>query len=172
MSRRRDRAGEGRSWAGPALWALAILPELALGAAAVWLAGRHGPALAAILVNLVVGLRFALTLRPGDVPLITRYARCDRMGLPAECEGYTRRLTAAWALLVAGFALLHGLTLLDAWPMAAVARAQGIAFVLFFLGEHVLRSLVMPQLGLATPWRTFSAIWQASTQRPDRPHAV
>lgn len=159
-----------RSWSGPALWALAILPELALGALAVWLAGRHGPALVAMLVSLAVGLRFALTLRPGRIPLITRYARCDRMGLPAKCEGYTRRLTAAWAGLLAGFALLHGLAVLDLWSTASVAHWQGIAVTGFFLGEHVLRSLVMPQLGIATPWRTFAAIWQAS--RREQPHAA
>lgn len=162
---------EGRSWVGPILWALAILPELALGGLAAWLAGRHAPALVAMLLNLIVGLRFALTLRPGQVPLITRYARCDRMGLPPECESYTRRLTLAWAGLLAGFAALHGLALLDLWPMAAVARAQGIAFAGCFLGEHVLRSLAMPQLGIATPWRTLAAIWQASTRR-DEPHAA
>lgn len=172
MRVRRGSAGAGRSWTGPALWSLAILPELALGGLAVWLAGRHGPALVAMILNLLVGLRFALTLRPGRVPLITRYARWDRMGLPAECEGYTRRLTAAWAALLGGFALLHALALPDLWPTAAVARWQGIATVLFFLGEHVLRSLRMPQLGIATPWRTFSAIWQASTRRREGPHAA
>lgn len=172
MRARRGSAGDGRSWTGPALWALAILPELALGALAVWLAGRHGPALVAVLINLLVGLRFARTLRPGRIPLITRYARWDRMGLPVECEGYTRRLTAAWAGLLVGFALLHALALLDLWPTAAVARWQGMAFALFFLGEHVLRSLRMPQLGIATPWRTFAAIWQASTRRGEHPHAA
>lgn len=156
----------------PALWALAILPELALGAVALAYAGRHAPALVAMLVNLAVCLRFALTLRPGSVPLITHYARFDRMGLPADCEGYTRRLTLAWTLLVGGFALLHGLAMLDLWTTARIARGQGLVFTAFFLGEHVLRSLRMPQLGLATPWRTFSAIWQASTRPREKAHAA
>jgi uncharacterized membrane protein len=172
MLGRRGFADGARRLAGPGLWALAILPELALGAVALHLAGRHGPALVAMLINLAVCLRFALTLRPGRVPLITRYARCDRMGLPAECEGYTRRLTLAWAVLLGGFVLLHALAMGDLWATAPVARWQGIAFALFFLGEHVLRSLLMPQLGLATPWRTFSAIWQSSMQRGERPHAA
>jgi uncharacterized membrane protein len=172
---------ERKSWSGlafrapairaPAVWALAILPELALGALAFRLIGRHGPALLAMLVCLAICLRFGLTLRPGRTPLITRYARCDRMGLPAECEGYTRRLTAAWAGLLAGFTALHGLAVLDLWSTASVVRWQGFAFTGFFLGEHVLRSLMMPQLGIATPWRTFSAMWQAST-RGDQPHAA
>jgi len=172
VSARRGSAGGGRSWTGPALWALAIVPEVALGTAAVWLAGRHGPALVGVMINLAVCLRFALTLQPGQVPLITRYARCDQHGLPAECEGYTRRLTLAWAGLLAGFALLHGLALLDLWGTAAVARWQGIAFAAGFLGEHVLRSFLMPQLGIATPWRTVAAIWRASTRRGEDPHAA
>jgi uncharacterized membrane protein len=180
-ARRLARRGlAGRGLAGPGLWALAIVPELALGAIAFQLAGRHGPALVAMLINLAVCLRFALTLRPGRVPLITRYARCDRMGLPAECEGYTRRLTLAWTVLLGCFALLHALAILDLWTTAPVARWQSIAFVLLFLGEHVLRSLLMPQFGLATPWRTLSAIWRASarlqarsqTRHPERPHAA
>lgn len=171
MAARRDHARGGRSWAGPALWALAIIPELALGAAAAWLAGRHGPALVAMLLNLAVAVRFALTLRPGRLPLITRYARCDRAGLPPEGEAYTRRLTWAWTGLLTAFALLHGLSLSDLWPMAAVARGQAIAFVALFLGEHVLRSLVMPQLGIATPWRTLAAIWHSSTRRGEPSHA-
>lgn len=172
MPARRDHAGGRRSWTGPALWALAILPELALGAATVWLAGRHGPALLAMLINLAVAARFALTLRPGNVPLITRYARFDRAGLPPEGEAYTRRLTIAWTVLLLGFALLHGLAMLDAWSTPSVARGQAIAFAALFLGEHVLRTLVMPQLGIATPWRTLAAIWQASTSRGERSHVA
>lgn len=163
---------QGRSWTGPTLWALAIIPEILLGALAVWFAGRHGPALVAMLINLLVALRFGMTLRPGAVPLITRYARCDRMGLPAECEGYTRRLTAAWTGLLAGFALLHALALTDLWSTATVGRWQAAIVMGVFLGEHALRSLVLPQLGIATPWRTFAAIWQASTRRGEHPHAA
>lgn len=172
MPARRDHAGSGRSWTGPALWVLAILPELALGAAAAWLAGRHASALVAMLLNLAVAGRFALTLRPGRVPLITRYARCDRAGLPPEGEAYTRRLTSAWTGLLLGFALLHGLAMLDVWSMTAIARSQAIAFSALFLGEHVLRTLLMPQLGIATPWRTLAAIWQASTRRGEGSHAA
>ncbi|WP_424813358.1 hypothetical protein [Roseococcus sp. YIM B11640] len=172
MSARRGSAGDGLSWTGPAIWALAIVPELAFGALAFWIAGRHGPALLAAAINLVVCLRFAMTLRPGQVPLITRYARCDRLGLPPECEGYTRGLTSAWAWLLAGFALLHALAMADLWPMAAVGRWQAIAFTGFFLGEHLFRSWRMPQLGIATPWRTFQAIWRASTRRGEAPHAA
>jgi uncharacterized membrane protein len=151
-------AGARRRLAWPALWLLAVAAEMLAGGALVWLAGRHGPALAAVLVNLAVALRFALTLRPGQVPLITRYARSDRAGLPLHGEAYTRALTAFWAWLLAGFALLHAAALAGWWSTAALSLLQSAACLALFLGEHALRSRRLPELGRATPWRTFRAI--------------
>jgi uncharacterized membrane protein len=144
------------SW--PALWLLAVAAEILAGAAALWLAGRHGPALVAVLVNLAVALRFAMTLRPGQVPLITRYARCDAAGLPSHGEGYTRALTALWCWLLAGFALLHMGAVAGWWTTAGLSLLQSAACMALFLGEHALRSRRLPELGRATPWRTFRAI--------------
>jgi uncharacterized membrane protein len=146
----------GRAW--PALWIGAALLEVAAGGVAVWLAGRHGPALLGVLINLAVCLRFAATLRPGRVPLITRYARFDPHGLPAECEGYTRSLTLAWAALTALFALVHAGAFLDLWSTATVSLLQTAAFLTLFLGEHPLRAWLFPQLGRVTPWRTVRAM--------------
>jgi uncharacterized membrane protein len=145
------------AWSWPALWLIAVGLEGVAGSVAVGLAGQHGPALVAVLLNLLAGLRFATTLRPGRVPLITRYARCDAAGLPARAEGYTRRLTAIWAGLLGLFALAHAAA---ASPLstAAVAYLQAGACTALFLGEHVLRSRRFPELGRATPWRTLRAI--------------
>lgn len=128
------------------------------GGIALWLAGRHGPALVAVLVNLAVALRFALTLRPGRVPLITRYARCDVAGLPSHAEAYTRGLTAVWCWLLAGFALLHAAAMAGWWSTAALSLLQSAVCVALFLGEHALRTRRLPELGRATPWRTVRAI--------------
>ena len=75
-------------WPGlwPALWLAALALEFAAGGLATWLAGPHGPALLGIAANLLVAWRFAATLRPGAVPLITRYARHDPAGLPPRAE--------------------------------------------------------------------------------------
>jgi uncharacterized membrane protein len=128
------------------------------GGIALWLAGRHGPALVAVLVNLAVALRFAITLRPGQVPLITRYARCDAAGLPLHAEAYTRGLTAFWCWLLAGFALLHAAAMAGWWSTATLSLLQSAACLALFLGEHALRSRLLPELGRATPWRTVRAI--------------
>ena len=70
--------------AGAALWLLAVAAELALGAWVLRQLGAGGAVLVAVLLNGLVGLRFAATLRPGGVPLITRDARADFAGLPVE----------------------------------------------------------------------------------------
>jgi uncharacterized membrane protein len=142
----------------PAIWLGLLLVELASGGVAFWLAGRHGPALLAVLVNIAVCLRFAATLRPGQVPLITHYARFDEVGLPRNAEGYTRRLTAVWAAMLALFALAHAAAALDLWTTRAVSAVQTAALLALFLGEHPLRSRLFPQIGRATPLRTLRAM--------------
>ncbi len=143
----------------PALWVAAVALEVLAGGVAVWLAGEHGPAVIAILVNGLVCLRFAATLRPGQVPLITRYARFDRGGLPAECEGYTRGLTLVWTGFVALFTLAHAAPVLGLGTTAALSKVQTVALVALFVGEHALRNRRFPHLGPATPWRTLRAMW-------------
>lgn len=142
----------------PALWLAALALEGAAGGLLTWLAGRHGPALLGTAANLLIAGRFAATLRPGAVPLISRYARHDPAGLPPRVEPYTRRLTAAWAILLGLFALAHAATILGLWPLPPVSLAEVALCTGGFLGEHLLRSRLFPELGRATPWRTVSAI--------------
>ena len=144
--------------AGAGLWLLAIGFELLFGAWAWHALGPHGGPILAAALNAGVAARFAWTLRPGAVPLITRYARADRMGLPREAEGYTRALTALWAALIGGFALAQAGPFLDLWTTRDVALAQAAACIALFLGEHALRNRRFPQHGRATPLRTLRAI--------------
>ena len=142
----------------PALWLAAVALEFAAGGLAAWLAGRHGPALLGTAANLLIAGRFAITLRPGAVPLISRYARHDPAGLPPRVEPYTRRLTAAWAILLSLFALAHAATITGLWPLPLVSLCEAAICTAGFLAEHLLRSRLFPELGRATPWRTVSAI--------------
>ena len=166
MSRRTGPAEPVPGWrpvavAGAALWGLAVALELPFGAWAWRALGPRGGSLLGMALNGLVALRFAITLRPGAVPLITRYARADAMGLPREAEGYTRALTALWAGLIGGFALAQAGPILDLWTTRDVTLAQALACVALFLGEHALRNRALPQLGRATPWRTLRAIREA-----------
>ncbi|MDN3568389.1 hypothetical protein QWZ14_28755 [Paeniroseomonas aquatica] len=148
----------------PGVWLVALGLEFAVGGLATWLAGQHGPALLGTAANLLVAWRFAATLRPGAVPLITRYARHDPAGLPPRAERYTRRLTAAWAILLGLFALAHAAATAGLWPLPAVSLTEAVLCTAGFLAEHLLRSRLFPELGRATPWRTFGAIRAAGAR--------
>ncbi|MCO6417999.1 hypothetical protein JYK14_17795 [Siccirubricoccus sp. KC 17139] len=149
----------------PVLWLIALALELAVGSVAVWLAGTKGPALVGLGVNLLVALRFAVTLRPGAVPLITRYGRHDPAGLPVRAEPYTRRLTLAWALLLGLFALAYAVQMLGVWTVSMISTAEAMACTAFFLGEHALRRRLFPELGHVSPGRTLRAVFQAAGAR-------
>lgn len=166
MSRRTGPAEPVPAWrpvalAGVGLWLLAVAFELLFGAWAWHALGPRGGSVLAAALNAGVAARFACTLRPRAVPLITRYARADRMGLPREAEGYTRALTALWAALIGGFALAQLGPLAQLWTTGDVSLAQAGACLALFLGEHALRNRALPQLGRATPWRTLRAIREA-----------
>ncbi len=142
------------------IWLAGFALEAGVGTLLIAFAGRHGPALLAVLINLAIAARFAATLAPGRVPLITRYARLDEAGLPRECEGYTRALTLLWAVLLAVLALGHSGALLDLWTTRQMSWVQAVISTAVFLGEHPLRNRLVPAGGRATPLRTFRAIWR------------
>jgi uncharacterized membrane protein len=144
------------SW--PAIWLGAVVLEVAAGSVLVWVAGQHGPALLAAALNLAVCVRFALTLRDGSVPLITRYARCDEAGLPPECEFYTRLLTGIWAAVLLVFAVAHAAAALGLWATRDVSFVQSAALLALFFGEHPLRGWLFPQIGRVRPMRTLRAM--------------
>jgi len=142
----------------PAIWLGAFVLEAAAGGVVVWLAGRHGPALLAVAVNLAVCARFVVTLRANSVPLITRYGRFDQAGLPRECEGYTRALTGAWAGLLLLFTLVHAGAFIDLWATRTASGVQAAVLLALFLAEHPLRGWLFPQIGRVTPLRTLRAM--------------
>ena len=105
-----------RFWAlGALMVALAGLYLLA-GSGFAWMTLLAPP----VLFTLVVAWGFARTLRRGEVPLITRIVRAlyqqAAMPMPASTERYTRRLTAAWALLLVVLAVINLILALIAAP--------------------------------------------------------
>lgn len=143
-----------------------------LAASAVWPTAllRSLPLLPA-LGDLLMAAHFGATLRPGRVPLITAYTYHDPRVDPLACAGYTRALTAAWALLFLALAPLHALLLLGLPPFAGVPAgpvmaASGLAMLALFLAEHPLRDRLFPQFGPATPLRTLRAVLAAHLASP------
>lgn len=125
-----------RAWALALLAAaLAALYALA-GSPYAWMTLLAPP----VVFTLLVAWGFARTLRAGQVPLVTRivHALHARAGMPvsAAAERYTRRLTAAWALLLL---LLAAINLV----LALLAEPDGI----------------LAAFGIATPWTISHAQW-------------
>lgn len=62
-----------------------------------------------VLISLLLAILFGRSLFYGEA-LVTRIARCEQSGgLPHDLLPYTRRLTAIWALFMAGCALLSAI---------------------------------------------------------------
>jgi uncharacterized membrane protein len=114
-----------------------------------------------VLINLFLCIYFASTLRPGREPMITRFCRSDLGVVPDEFRRYTRLLTMFWAMLFAVLAtenlLLAMFSSVQIWSVFAnfgnYALVGGA-----FLGEHVLRSFLFPQHGVASPIRSVRAV--------------
>ena len=149
----------GRTWA----WALA----LALAAGLSALAGSEVPQMLLlappVLFLALLSWLFGRSLRAPREALITRIVSAlhgkAAAQLPPDLFRYTRRLTGAWALLLAMLALVNGvlafsevpggvLARLGYAPSWGIARAQGslIANLVnygvvggFFVGEYILR---------------------------------
>ncbi len=160
-----------RGWA----WA-----TLALVAAGLWrLAPTPYPQLLLlappVLFTGVLAWWFGRSLRAPRVPVITRIVagleQTTPAQLPPDLLGYTRRLTGAWAILLAGLALANTVLALIAVPDGVLARLghapalsvsqtswSWFANLLdygivggFFVGEYLLRRRWFP----VRPYRNF-----------------
>ena len=124
-------------------WAWLALPLALWGSWALYRAGLAAVPLLLVPVVFVLAIAwvFARTLRPGATPLITRilmgiegFATVDDVG--ADLRSYTRRLTAAWALVLGALALLNLL-------LALVASPDGL----------------LESLGIPSPWPITQEQW-------------
>jgi len=110
-------------------------------------------------VNLGVSGLFLTTLRRGKTPLVTALATMEQgKALTPRFAIYTRRLTAAWGLLL----ILLGVTHLviewaDSWWIASWL-IDWIAIGLFFLVEFAWRIFRFPGFQFASPWTLFRLV--------------
>jgi uncharacterized membrane protein len=95
------------------------------------------------LVNLGLFILFALSLRPGQVAVITALSRQIHGDLPPAIDRYTRRVTWVWCLFflleLAGSALLLGFAPI-AWWSFFVNVLNAPLIIVLFLGEKLTRS--------------------------------
>lgn len=95
-----------------------------------------------VLVQGALAWLFARSLRPGLVPLITRYALAMGATDRPEVWRYTRRLTLAWALLCGGLALLSAVLAISVSTTTWALFANGINYLFLaalFMLEYPLR---------------------------------
>lgn len=98
---------------------------------------------------------FGRTLLPGRTPLVETIARLERDGdFPTDLAGYTRRLTWAWAILLAGIPAVAA-----ALALFATAAAQSLfvnfasyaLLALLYFGEYAYRVWRYPQFPHKNP---------------------
>lgn len=99
-------------------------------------------------IHLALGVSFALTLRPGHVPLITRLATRLHGSLDPARTRYTRHVTVAWCLYFFGMATLslavYAWAPWSAWSLLANV-ATPLAMAVLFVGEYLLRFRLHPE---------------------------
>lgn len=156
---------------GPMLGLLALFAarrgqRLVAGVAALGLAGLvlqawQGGGLAPttlylaqhVAIHAALAVMFALTLRPGQEPLVTALARRVHGGLSPGVAAYGRKVTLVWSgYFVLMAAISIGLFLFapfDAWAVFANLLTP-LAMVLLFVGEFLLRYRLHPEFERAT----------------------
>lgn len=126
-------------------------------------------------INAALGAMFALSLRPGRMPLCTQIAIAIHGQLPPGHAHYTRRVTQAWTLF---FAVMVGVSTL-LFVLAPVAAWSGFAnlatpllIALMFLAEAVCRRIAFPRMrhgGLLDAVHGYRAVMAARAGRPGLP---
>ena len=156
---------------GPMLGLLALFSarrgqRLVAGAAALGLVGLllqawQGGGLAPttlylaqhVAIHAALAVMFALTLRPGQDPLVTALARRVHGGLAPGVAAYARKVTVLWSAYFVLMATISiGLFLFapfDAWAIFANLLTP-LAMVLLFVGEFLLRYRLHPEFERAT----------------------
>lgn len=139
---RKLRAGDRRVWLtlvlfGAGTWALATLGG-----------GLYALYLPPLVLTGLACAAFATTLRPGEVPLVTRIATSVHGTLSPELVAHTGRVTRIWAGLLGGlFAMTLALTLAGPreWWSLFTNFVSYALMGLMFAGEYAYRRWRFPQ---------------------------
>lgn len=120
-----------------------LFSGLALALSMLWPAAvLFAPPLA---IYLALAATFAATLRPGDEPLVSRFARIERGAeLPPELTRYTRALTGLWVLFFVAMASVSFALALagprELWSLFTNLLSY-VLLALFFVCEYLYRRI-------------------------------
>lgn len=110
---------------------------------------------------------FAITLRKGSTPLITRLAAFVHRDFTPALEAYTRRLTALWAayfVVMAATSVALFVWAPWSWWSLFANLVTPAAVLAMFVGEQVVRRLRHPEFeraSIGVAWRA----WQAHARQ-------
>ena len=151
----------------------------ALGLAALVLQAWRGGGLAPttlylaqhVTIHAALAAMFALTLRPGQDPLVSALARRVHGGvLTPAMEAYSRKVTVAWSAYFVAMATLS-IGLFAFAPFAAWALFANLltplAMAAMFVGEFVLRYRLHPEFERATLADAMNAYARRDAARVD-----
>lgn len=120
------------------------------------LSGAWIATLLPVFIHCALFMLFAATLRPGRIPLISRFAQIEQGELSAELRTYTRRLTVIWCAFFAAMAALAlGLAAwapVDFWFLHTSVTSY-LLIAMLFLGEYLYRRWRYPHYSHASPWQ-------------------
>lgn len=153
-------AGSPRAWGGLLAFGAGDLTLLYLGS------GAYALYLPSILVPALMLSAFAPSLRPGQVPLITRIADSINGPLSPAQRDYTRTVTWVWVVML-GLILLVTVALLLFWSAQAWSVfANFISYLLLgalFTGEYAVRRVRFPE---KTPLNFRAFLRSVTSYRP------
>jgi uncharacterized membrane protein len=118
-------------------------------------------------IHAALALLFGLTLRAGEVPLITAMGESIHEVMTPAMRRYTRRLTAMWAgyfvAMIGVSVLLYSLAPWPWWSLYCNVLTP-LAVVVLFVGEHVWRLFVHPEFERVPLLRVMHAYRQRRAQ--------
>lgn len=119
----------------------------------------------------LLAFAFGRTLRSGETPMITRFARAVHGELSPALQSYTRAATWAWVTYFAGIAVISALLfwLAPAAVWSTFANLLGLPMLaLMFTGEYAVRRCMLPASDCAGPLSAIRAYRRVSSGAPAR----
>lgn len=99
-------------------------------------------------LQLILFITFARTLKSGQVPLCTQFAKMVHSSLSPEQISYTRKITIAWALFFASVSIISS-WLFFFYPINIWSIFSNFVYLplvgLMFIAEYSVRILVLPE---------------------------
>lgn len=152
-------------------WIALYLFLTAIGSWSLYSGNVYALFFPSVIINLVLGGTFALSLLPRHLPVVEWFTRLEYDGKPPppRLARYARNATWAWAVYYSGFALL-ALVLavtapLEVWSLVVNVLHYVFAISLLFV-QYIYRSWRFPEYGLCMPWHTLR--YMARFQWPGR----